>query len=367
MLAFGRHPPTTRRGGRWRRSLATIAVVVAIPVAGLVPVVLGRADAAPGTGFAPLVIAAAPGESRAEPVPLGEEAAAGPLRLRVLETVIGQEATDRVTAASPVNEAPREGFTYVLVNVHVVNDSDGPVVLDGNDFALTGASGLVRRFVGAQPPDPALDGTLEPGATREGWVVLAAPTDEQDLLLLYDSLSLPGVWADRVLALQDGATIADAAAPAAARNDVGVDPAAPASLGDAIITADWQIELLDVARGMAVFDLVDYRTGALGADDAIDDKPWLALRVRVTNVRVGGEPAFLPPNAFALVDEAGDPIPDVMTLTPPRPDASGGYYPGAAREGWVAFELPADASFTVRFLPYAATAADPDPRYLAYD
>ena len=365
MPRCGLRPPTTQRSGRPRRSLAAVVVLAATLAAGFAPVGLGHTEAALGAGLAPLVITAAPGDSAAEPVPLGQEAVAGPLRLGIEEVLTGPEATDRVIAASPVNDAPREGVTYVLVNVRVANEGDRPIVLDSNDFALTAASGFVRRFVGAQPPEPAIDGTLEPGARREGWVVLAAPTDEQSLLLLYDSLSLPGVWADQVLALQEGAAIPDAA-PATAPNDVGIDLAAPASFGDAIITADWQIELLDVARGAAVFDLVDYRTGALGAGDAVDDKPWLALRLRITNVRGGGEPAFLPPNAFTLVDEAGDPIPDVMTLTPPRPDASGAYYPGAVREGWVAFELPADETFTVRFLPYAATAADPDPRYLAY-
>ena len=310
---------------------------------------------------------AAPGDSRAEPTPLGQEVAAGPWRLRVLEVVLGQNALERVLAASPTNEAPREGFGYVLVNVRAENAGDRPLPLDGNDFALTGASGLVRRFVGVQPPEPALDGTVEPGATREGWIVFGAPVDEGSLLLVYDSLTLPGNWADRTLALEDGASIPDAAAPAVEPNKAGIDVAAPAGLNTPVVTADWAIEVLGVARGAEVFDLVDYRTGALGVADATgesDGSVWLALRVRVTNVRAGGEAAFLPPNAFALIDEVGEPVPDVVTLTPPRPDASGGYYPGASREGWVAFELPVGyASALVRFLPYAG---DPDPRYIAY-
>jgi len=62
--------------------------------------------------------------------------------------------------------------------------------------------------------------------------------------------------------------------------------------------------------------------------------------------------------------QEGDPIPDVPTLTPPYPDASGAYDPGASREGWVAFELPLEyATATVRFLPYRA---DDDPRFFTY-
>ena len=306
----------------------------------------------------------------AEPVPPGEEAVAGPLRLRILEVVVGQAATDRVLAASPANDPPREGVTFVLVNVSARNEGEYPVVLAGDDFALTGDSGLVRRFVGLVPPEPALDGTLDPGAAREGWVVLAAPVDEGGLLLLFDSLSLPGVWADQFLALQDGAVFPGVGSEGAP-NDAGVDPAEPAGFGTPIVTAEWEVELVDVVRGAAVFDLVDYRTGALGVGDATgeaDGSEWLALRVRVTNRRADDGPSFLPPNAFALADAAGNALLDSITLTPPRPDAAGAYFPGASREGWVAFDIPLDgADALVRFLPYAATTAAPDPRYLTYE
>lgn len=310
----------------------------------------------------------APGDSRAEPVPLGEEGAAGPLRIGVAEVLIGEEANALVAAASPTNEPPREGVGYVLVDLGVRNAGERAVTVDGGDFALSGASGLVRRFLGVEPPAPALGGSLAPGEEVGGWVVFAAPTDEADLLLLFDSLSIPGSWADRVFALEAGAAVPEIGAPVATPNDAGTDAATAAGLNTPIVTADWEVELLQVATGAEVFDLVDYRAGALGLGDAIgedaDGGVWVALRVRVTNVRAGGEAAFLPPNAFALVDEAGTPLLDVFALTPPRPEASGAYFPGTSREGWVAFDVaPADAASIVRFLPYAT---DPDPRYLTY-
>ena len=346
-----------------RHAPVAIAAVVILLLIGLPSLGWGAAGAARRMTSAPFLVAPAPPGPPSEPVPLGQEAAAGPLRLRVLQVIVGPEAVDLVAAASPTNDPPREGITYVLAEVRVRNEGDRPLSIDGIDFALTGASGVVRRFVGAQPPDPTLDGTLDPGTTREGWVVLAAPVDERGLLLVFDSLTLPGNWADRVLALEEGAAIPALSVPAAP-NDAGTDPGAPAGLDTPIITEDWEIELLEVVRGAAVFDLVDYRTGALGPEDAANETPWLALRLRVTNVHPGAEAAFLPPNAFTLADETGASILDVTTLTPPRPDASGAYYPGASREGWVAFEIPGDAPFTVRFLPYAT---DPDPRYLTYE
>ena len=85
------------------------------------------------------------------------------------------------------------------------------------------------------------------------------------------------------------------------------------------------------------------------------------------NVAAGGEMAFFPANAFVLVDELGNPLLDIATLTPPRPDAAGGYYPGAVREGWVMFDVPADyGAAMVRFLPYAHTAQSLDPRFVSF-
>jgi hypothetical protein len=95
---------------------------------------------------------------------------------------------------------------------------------------------------------------------------------------------------------------------------------------------------------------------------------WVALRLRIQNVRAGGDMAYFPANAFSLADEAGNPILDVVTLTPPYPDAAGGYYPGAMREGWVMFDVPVDyAASLVRFLPYAHTAETLDPRYFTFN
>ena len=309
------------------------------------------------------------GMSRANPAPLGETVLAGPVELQVRDVLIGPEAVAAIVAASPSNVEPREGATYVAVNLRARNTGGEPLWLDNDDFALTGDSGLVRRFLGVRPPDPALDVILEPGATAEGWAAFDASADEGSLLLLFDSLELEGSWADRVLAVQEGARIPDLPQRPAAANSVGTAITSAAGIGEAAITDEWSVELLDVVSGGAAFDLVDYRTGALGVGDAAgeDGSVWVALRFRVQNVRAGGELAYFPANAFVLSDDAGDPVLDIATLTPPRPDAAGGYYPGAAQEGWVMFDVPVDyATAVVRFLPFAHTAEPLDPRYFVF-
>jgi hypothetical protein len=352
----------------FRRPTAILAVGL-ITALGLSVAGFGHATAAPGADWSRLIVRAAPGDSRAEPVPLKQEAQAGPWKLSVLEVVTGDQATQQVTAASQFNQAPAAGFTYVAVRLRATNAGDRPLAIDGNDFGVTGSSGLVRRFVGAIPPDPALDGVVKPGETKEGWVVGGAASDEKDLLLLYDSVTLTGNWADRVFALQDGAKVADVTARPVKVNKTGRKPAAPAGLNDAMVTGDWAIEVLQVATGQDVYNLYpsgDYRTTALADSQQGADIPyWVAFRVKVTNNRTGGAPAYLPPTAFMLAAPDGKPVFDVLTLTPPDPDAAGAYYPGASREGWVAFEQPTDyTGALVRFLPYQT---DTDPRYFTWN
>ena len=260
-------------------------------------------------------------------------------------------------------------MTYVAVKLSAHNTGSQPLWLDNDDFAVTGDSGLVWRFLGARPPDPALDVTLNPGESSEGWVAFGIPIEERSLLLIFDSLEIDSSWADRVLAIEDGAKIPDLSQRAAAPNNAGTDVATALGIGEPAVTDLWSVELLDVVTDAAAFDLVDYRTGALGVGDATgaDGSVWIALRFRIQNVQAGGELAYFPANAFVLVDDSGNPLLDIATLTPPRPDAAGGYYPGAARDGWVMFDVPVDYSTaTVRFLPFAHTATSLDPRFFSY-
>ena len=74
---------------------------------------------------------------------------AGPVELQVLGVLSGPEAIGAVLAASPTNVEPRDGMTYIAVNLSARNTGSQPLWLDNDDFALTGDSGLVWRFLGA--------------------------------------------------------------------------------------------------------------------------------------------------------------------------------------------------------------------------
>src|SRR5829696_1593589 len=362
-------PGSTRTRTRWTLRTAPPFICAVIWTALVIGLGLSQAVVVTTAQEGTPAVASAIGLSRADPVPLGGAVQAGPVELRVLDVLSGPEAVAAVLAASPTNVEPRDGISYVAVNLSARNTGRQPLSLDNDDFAVSGDSGLIWRFLGAQPPEPALDATLNPGESSEGWLAFGIPAAESSLLLIFDCLELGGSWADRVLALQDGARIPDLSQPIAAPNDAGTDFTTALGIGEPAVTDQWSVALLDIVTAETAFDLVDYRAGALGAGDATgeDGSVWIALQFRIQNVAAGGELAYFPANAFVLVDDAGNPILDVVTLTPPRPDAAGGYYPGAQRDGWIMFDVPVDyTAATVRFLPFAHAATSLDPRFFTY-
>jgi hypothetical protein len=307
----------------------------------------------------------AAGSSRANPAPVNAETSAGPWKLTVLSVQTGADAANAVTQASQFNIAPPDGVGYVVIKLRAQNASERSYDIDPDDFGVTGSTGILYRYSEQQPPDPPLHGTVKAGDALEGWVVAEVPSDEQNLLLVYDSLSITGRWSDCVFALSDGDAIADASKAAKAKNDVGASAGSPAGAGDEAVTSEWAVKLLDVVTGQDVPNLYpasDYRTTALLPGDQPDT--WVALHFQVTNVRAGGAPAFMPATAFQLATADGKAVNDVSILTPPDPDASGTYYPGASRDGWVVFEAPASyGDGVVRFLPFFT---DTDPRFISY-
>jgi len=311
--------------------------------------------------------AGAVGSSRVSPAALNAETVAGPWKLTVLQVQTGDEASAAVTGASQFNVGPSDGSMYVTARVRAVNASTRDYDIEPDDFGVTGASGILSRFSQQIPPDPPLHATVKAGQTIEGWIVADVAASETNLLLIYDSLSITGTWSDAVFALAVGAAIPDLTKAAASKNAAGMKASAPAQIGDQIVTGEWAVKLIEVVSGQDVINLfptADYRTTALLGGDAKVADVWLGLHMQVTNVRIGGSGSFLPATAFSLATSDGKQVNDVRLLTPPDPDVSGTYYPGANRDGWVLFEQPTDyPDSIVRFLPFMT---DFDPRYFNF-
>ena len=304
-------------------------------------------------------------------VPYGQVGTAGPWQMQITSVQSGDEAAAAIAAASPANASPAEGDGMVLVQLSATNTSDVAHRLDAADFALSGF-GWTRRAGGLVAPDPALTGPVEPGATLAGSVALTGPDDGSALVLLYDSITLGGNWADAAFALVDGATVAEAAGTGAA-TDAGTDIDAPVAIKSPVATDDWQVTVAEVVVGDPVYDLYpasDYRTTALGRSQAGDlgdadgdgAAGWVAVRVSVTYTGDRATGAYLSADAFTLAQSDGGPLPNGLFLTAPDPEAEGWYVPGQAREGWVVFEIQVE--WDTDAMRFQAHRTDADVRYL---
>ncbi len=285
-------------------------------------------------------------------------------KLTLSNLVRGADAAAQIAAVTDQNEPPAEGIDYLLFQVSATNAGQERIWIDYDDFAVFGSSGIVRRSLELMPPGPMLQAAVEPGQSTSGWVVGAIESDDPAPVILFDSRLLTGFWADQVVATVAGGSFPAAPAQPVAVNDAGSSPSAPVAANEPVVTADWQVELLQAVFGQDVYELTDFRTQAVGDSDPSLIPQWAAIQVQVTNNRSGSAVAHFPATAFSLSDADGAEILDVARLTPPLPDIAGDYLPGATRTGWAAFEQPVDFSGSlVRFQPYRT---DTDVRYMTW-
>lgn len=295
---------------------------------------------------------------------VGAEFVAGPWKLTISQLVRGAGAAEQIAAASDQNAVPENGIDYLLFQVNATNAGQEPTWIDYDDFAVMGSSGIVRRSLQLMPPAPMLQSAVEPGQSTAGWVTGAIESGDQAPVILFDSRILSGNWSDQIVAIAAGGTFPSTGVQPQAVNDTGSSPTAPATANQAIATADWVLELQQAVFGQDVYDKTDFRTQAVGDSEPDLIPSWAAIEVTVTNNRSGSAISHFPATAFALSYADGNPVLDVSRLTPPLPDISGDYLPGATRTGWAAFERPADFTGTlVRFLPFRT---DKDARYLTW-
>lgn len=349
-----------------RPALRALCVLACLSIVGAGLLGVTRAGASSGANWSRMTLSGLDRQQVTAPEPTGTDVTAGPWTLNVVQVLTGGEATDLVVGASSFNDPPAEGATYVAVQIRATNNGGQKFRIDFNDFAVAGSNGVIRRFIGAIVPEPALDGVVDPGGSIEGWVIGGARADDDGLILIYDSVTLTGDWADAAFALSPGASFAAATDREFDVNKIGRDPREPVAIGSIVATRQWSVQVNEVVTGDGVAALYpdsDRRTTALIGSGSLPTT-WIAFRVTVTNNATGSTPSYLPVTAFTIADSDGNPVPDLLWLSPPSPDAAGEYLPGASRDGWVVFDLDEYTGSLLRFLPFQS---DEDARYITWD
>jgi len=116
--------------------------------------------------------------------------------ITLLETLRGAQALDKLTAVNPAIAPPRTGYEYLLARVRfelrgrAVSDK-GVFDLGGSPFQWVANSADLRAYDGITlpPPEPALQGPIKAGETREGWLAFAVEQSESQPILIFDPAS----------------------------------------------------------------------------------------------------------------------------------------------------------------------------------
>nr|MBA2469105.1 SH3 domain-containing protein [Chloroflexia bacterium] len=245
----------------------------------------------------------------------------------------GEEAASFLIGANTENPPAPDGQAYVCARITAQNTSDRTESLQMVDFAGTGGDGILRRTQAVVVPEPMLQAVVEPGATTEGWIAVTVD-DPSVATLWFDAPILGGSWADGIFALADGAPAPVFEPLDATDTDIGGDPANPAAIGETVRVGGWEVTIDEVIFGEAIFEIADFRYRALGSTNS-----WIqrGIGLYATVRNMNPFPAFFSDIAFEIADFSGEPWDHTLTMTPPEPDVSQEYLPGATGQGWATF------------------------------
>lgn len=133
--------------------------------------------------------ATAVGDSLESPAPYKELVTTAEWQIRITDVVQGDVAWEMVQEANQFNNPPDEGMTYVAVKLWVryIGLEEGDKTVTPVLFELTDETGETWERPSVVPPPPDLTRYLYPGGEMEGWIVLAAPADSRNLILVFAS------------------------------------------------------------------------------------------------------------------------------------------------------------------------------------
>jgi len=309
------------------------------------------------------------GLSRARPIPLGETASTDDWDVQVLQTLRGDAAYQRLLEDDGDTPPAPAGMEYVVAQIRVrckiMDEYSHSVGL--SEALVTGSSllGHTDRFFDVPGPELAYTDVY---AAEElvGWVDATVPVDESNLIFVWRPSPYSGAEQHRYLELEPGASVAvPADLDSLPANDLGVDSANPAPLGQTAVSKDWELTVLQVLRGeeaLAIMQQISEQNK--GADEGME---LIMARVRLRYIgqedglqTIGGGHL----DAGSSRGERFD-APRTYVWQPYDPPYMMiGFFRGGQHEGWTSMQAPAGES-DVR-LVFAPGGAE-NVRYMALE
>ncbi|WP_130862427.1 stalk domain-containing protein [Bacilliculturomica massiliensis] len=145
--------------------------------------------------------------SRSNPAPIGSPQAISvksyteqyTATIKVNSVLRGYEAWVKIRSANQFNDAPPEGYEYILVNATVTADAvadDGSLDVNKYDFAAYSSSNAEYATQATVVPEPALDGKIFTGGSQTGNLAVLVKKDDPAPKLAYGISydGTGGVW-----------------------------------------------------------------------------------------------------------------------------------------------------------------------------
>jgi hypothetical protein len=299
------------------------------------------------------------GLSRADPLPRGARVQVPGWDLQVLDVLRGDAAWQRIVADDADAAPPPEGKAYVVLRLRArCTQVDAySHSLGVSELYVTGSALLAHEDLLQDVPGPELVFMDFYTAEQwEGWMEVLIDEDEHDLMLVLAQIPWGADPRDHVryVALDEGAslTVPDEVL-AVPRNDLGLDLAQPAPLGEVVISEDWEIAVLEALHGAQAWAFVQELSAR--NDPPAEGTAYTMLEVRVRNVSADdGARRVSLADFFAVAS-------DGSTYETPRIRSEDriatfwrqrGLFPGGAHQGWVPLQIPVeDEGAVLRFAP----------------
>lgn len=341
--------------------VATSAPVQATETAVVLP------TAVPATA---VPVAVEPGLSRRLPAPLNTEYRGKTWSAVIIDVQRGESANKQIAEANMFNQAPPQGYEYVLVTMKLTNISTENKAEDAGmavNVKMTGGNNRLYGSAMAVPPKP-FEGSLFPNGSVEGQYVLLAPSDETNrIFVVQESFSIQGPM---YLAYDENASITPATAAVVADTMQGLTRESPASLNTQVVVNPVAFTVNEVIRGADAASMVQK------ANQFNDPAPAGTeyVCIRITLKYYGDtDPDSTYSTLFAMnewrIIGSKNVLYDAPSVVAPEPQFSGmgtdSIYAGAEISGWIVRSVATDDTNLVLQYQPAFDLLNVATRYIA--
>lgn len=287
-----------------------------------------------------------PGQTRAKPILLGDQATTTEWTIQVKEFLRGADALQVIREDAPDTPEAPPGFEYAIANIAIrclaVDQNYHSISL--SEMYMTGNHSVAYKDTMDEIPAPEfLYKDLFTAETATGWVDAIIPADEEDLILVYDRYETEDVRTTLYFELEPGAAFPDPGLAKIKPNDLGATQEAPLKLGETATNENWQMRILEVVDGEEVLQVLK----AEASSEPEAGMEYALVRLWLKYISTDETPFPVSEYMFHSLDLSGTEYysSDVNFSRPYQRDwLTGTLLPSAEVEGWVVLKFDAGAS-----------------------